>query len=98
MNRFQAAKLKSEWKARFEKMLAEAQIEPFTTFSVSLRYWSRADADGCVAGMKVCIDQLRAMGLATNDDKRYMKGIWVHSDAALAHNTYELTIHVHPQG
>ena len=75
LNRFQAAKLKDGWKLTFQDMFTKAKIKPFQTFSVSLRYWSRADADGCVAGLKIAIDTLRSMGLATNDDKRFMKGI-----------------------
>jgi hypothetical protein len=97
LHRFQASKFKTEWKHRFSQLFKEAQIQPFLTFSVRLRYWSRMDADGTVTGLKVVIDTLREMGLAVNDDKRYFKGFEVTLDPNLKHNRYELTLVVHSE-
>lgn len=92
MNRHVAAKLKKEWQGTFTQMFAEAGIKPLATFSLTLRYWSRIDADGTVAGLKVLIDSLRYAGLIANDDKRYFRGFTVIPDATLTHNQYEVTI------
>ena len=93
-NRYLATQVKNDWKTTFTRMFQEAQIKPFTTFRLWVRYNSRMDADNLTGGTKIAVDTLRAMALVPNDDKRFYKGISIEPDLALKHNTYVLTIEV----
>lgn len=89
-NRWQRSKLLASWVPIYQKMFADAQVQPMTHYRLDIRYWSRADADNLV--IKRLIDTLRSEKLVPNDDKRYFKGFSVTPDATLKHNTYVVTL------
>lgn len=89
-NRWQRAKIIKEWKPLYQAMFITAGIKPMNEFKITVRYWSKIDADNCC--FKYIIDQLRADKLVTNDDKRFFKGITTIPDPSLKHNTYIIEV------
>lgn len=90
LNRWQRTKLLAEAKNDYKQLITKAKVKPLATFSISIRYWSRIDADNCC--FKYFIDTLRAMKLVVNDDKRFFKGVECIPDVTLKHNTYIITL------
>jgi hypothetical protein len=90
LSRWQRSKLLVEAKQQYREMLAQAKVEPLSSFQIDVRYWSRIDCDNIC--LKYFIDTMRHLGLVVNDDKRFFAGISSSPDNTLVHNTYRITI------
>jgi hypothetical protein len=92
-HRYLANLAKKEWKERFASLFRDAGVTPFSTFYISIKYWSRIDVDNNAGASKVGVDTLRELGLVANDDKRFYKGLTILPMPDMKHNTYLVTLY-----